>query len=129
MSSGVEEEGVEMSNPPIEEPSSTSSPTSNHPPEGNLQSSTSSATPANPIMGIFVEQDPPGSNKWNIRMGGKPNSDWSGLQPNQVFRTTPFHYRRPEMTSDSKGYLIRVLLPSSPCPTTFSSFKVPSGTI
>ena len=58
-------------------------------------------------MGIFVEQDPPGSNKWNIRLGGKPNSDWSGLQPNQVFRTTPFHYRRPEMTSDSKGYLIR----------------------
>ena len=58
-------------------------------------------------MEIFVEQDPPGSNKWNIRMGGKPNANWTGLEPDQVFRTTPFHYRRPEMTSDSKGYLIR----------------------
>ena len=78
-------------------------------PDQGLESSTSSSsvTPTNPIMGIFAEQDPPGSNKWNIRMGGKPNADWTGLDPDQVFRTTPFHFRRPEMTSDSKGYLIR----------------------
>ena len=63
--------------------------------------------PTDPIMGIFVEQHPPGSGKWNARMGGKPNSEWTGLQSDQVFKATPFHYRRSEMTSDSKGFLIR----------------------
>ena len=74
------------------------------------QSSTalqSSIAPTDPVMGIFIEQDPAGSGKWNIRMGGKPNADWSGLDPKQVFCSTPFHYRRPEMTSDSKGCFIR----------------------
>ena len=63
--------------------------------------------PPNPTMGVYFEQDPPGSGKWNIRMGGKPNSDWTGLDGDQTFVTTPFHFRRPEMTSDSKGYLLR----------------------
>ena len=63
--------------------------------------------PTDPIMGIFAEQHPPGSGKWNARMGGKPNSEWTGLQPYQVFKSTPFHYRRTEMTADSKGFLVR----------------------
>ena len=52
--------------------------------------------PPNPTMGVYFEQDPPGSGKWNIRMGGKPNSDWTGLDGDQTFVTTPFHFRRPE---------------------------------
>ena len=42
--------------------------------------------PADPIMGIFVEQHPPGSGKWNTRMGGEAklrvdrSSTQSGLQ-------------------------------------------------
>ena len=63
--------------------------------------------PTDPIIGIFAEQHPPGSGKWNARMGGKPNSEWTGLQPDQVFKSTPFHYRRTEMTADSKGFLVR----------------------
>ena len=64
-------------------------------------------SPTNPIMGLYFEQDPPGSGKWNIRMGGKPNAEWTGLVEGQTFLSTPFHFRRPEMTSDSKGYLLR----------------------
>ena len=41
------------------------------------------------------------------RMGGKPNADWTGLDDTQTFQSTPFHFRRPEMTSDTKGYLVR----------------------
>ena len=63
--------------------------------------------PLDPIMGAFIEQNPPGSGKWNIRMGGKPNADWTGLDVGETFKSTPFHFRRPEMTSDSKGYLVR----------------------
>ena len=63
--------------------------------------------PTDPIMGKFLEQNPPGSGKWNARMGGVPNSSWTGLKDDQVFRTTPFHFRRSEMTEDAKGFKVR----------------------
>ena len=63
--------------------------------------------PSDPIMGKFIEQNPPGSGKWNARMGGKPNKDWTGLDLNQTYKSTPYHYRKAEMTSDIKGYSVR----------------------
>ena len=35
--------------------------------------------PTDPIMGRFVELYPPGSGNWVVRMGGKPNCEWTGL--------------------------------------------------
>ena len=64
-------------------------------------------SPTDPIMGLFLEQNPPGSGKWNARMGGKPNADWSGLQLSQIHQATPYHYRKAEMTSDIKGFTVR----------------------
>ena len=63
--------------------------------------------PIDPIMGKFIEQNPLGCNKWNARMGGKPNTTWTGLDEEQNVKSTPFHYRRPEMTDDVKGFKIR----------------------
>jgi hypothetical protein len=63
--------------------------------------------PTDPIMGLFVEQNPPWSGKWNARMGGTPNADWSGLQLSQIHQATPYHYRKAEMTSDIKGFTVR----------------------
>ena len=40
-------------------------------------------------------------------MGGKPNSSWTGLAPDQQFLSTPYHFRKAEMTSDIKGYTLR----------------------
>ena len=58
-------------------------------------------------MGKFIEQNPPGSGKWNARIGGKPDKDWTGLDLDQTYKSTPFHYRKAEMTSDIKGYCVR----------------------
>ena len=69
--------------------------------------SNSQNAPIDPIMGKFIEQNPLGCNKWNARMGGKPNTTWTGLDEEQNVKSTPFHYRRPEMTDDVKGFKIR----------------------
>ena len=75
-----------------------------------LQATLSTAdttVPTDPIMGKFIEQNPPGSGKWNARMGGKPRADWSGLATEQLLQSTPYHYRRAQITDDIKGYNIR----------------------
>ena len=58
--------------------------------------------PLDPIMGVFIEQNLPGSGKWKASMGGKSNS---GLDASQSKKSTPFHYRRP--TDNIKGFKIR----------------------
>ena len=63
--------------------------------------------PTDPIMGRFVELYPPGSGNWVVRMGGKPNSDWTGLESSKYTSTTPFHFRKSEITSDMKGFNVR----------------------
>jgi hypothetical protein len=55
-------------------------------------------------MEKFIEQNPPGSGKWNARMGGKHRADWSGLDTEQLLQSTPYHYRRAQITDDIKGY-------------------------
>ena len=68
---------------------------------------TSNRVPLDPIMGVFIEHNPPGSGKWNARMGGKPNLTWTSLDESQNKKSSPFHYRRPAMTDDIKGFKIR----------------------
>lgn len=40
-------------------------------------------------------------------MGGKPNTDRTGLDLNQSYKSTLYHYRKAEMTFDIKGYCVR----------------------
>ena len=75
--------------------------------EEDLSERPSAIPPVNPNMGVFLEQAPPGSGKWIIRMGGKPLSDFSGLLPDQVYGVTPFHFRKADVTEDVKGFNVR----------------------
>ena len=43
--------------------------------------------PIYPIMGKFIEQNPPGCNKWNARMGGKPNTTWTEVNSISLSKT------------------------------------------
>ena len=59
-----------------------------------------------PIMGQFVEC-PPGSSKFSVRVGGKPNHTWTDLEEHQQLQATPFHFRKMEVTDDVKGFNLR----------------------
>ena len=59
-----------------------------------------------PIMGQFIES-PPGSNKFSVRVGGKPNAQWTNLDQDQMLLSTSFNFRKSEITDDVKAFNIR----------------------
>ena len=70
-------------------------------------------TPVGPIMGECFETPVPGSGTWNARVGGKPKSDWSGLDTSvrgatgTVGKRSALCYRPLILTNDQKGQISR----------------------